>query len=186
MHFSPVFLAAVTTALSASFISARFVRPSHHKNAKPEFDELWTLNEVSRNRNSDRRTCEWHMTIDRYSTDLPPGNENDTITCDFQVRTGRGSDCGVAPFGRQRCNRSRHSFYVSGANIDDDDYFVLTVENKREDKRAVFGYNDALLDSGADIPAQTSLVTHIEEQGVSALLARQSNHGGEQPLSDEN
>ncbi|KAI2643338.1 hypothetical protein GGS21DRAFT_495877 [Xylaria nigripes] len=186
MHSNTVFLATFTTCL------ARVIpfHPGQTRRELPGNDEVWTLDEVSRTIGDENELCKWHMAIERYpaaaSSSVPPdpegGTSNSTTLCDFEVKTSRGIDCSTEPFGRHQCSKNKHPFYVSGALVDDE-YFVLTVEKTDEDRRALFGYFETLLDSGEIIPPQMSLVTHIDD-ATSDLVDRQDS-GDDGPSSYE-
>ncbi|KAI1438237.1 hypothetical protein GGR50DRAFT_483552 [Xylaria sp. CBS 124048] len=184
MHCPPAVFAIFTAALFAALASTQPVQ-ADEKDVILRADELWTLSNLSRRRSDDNRVCKWHMTLDRSSSidDYASNADNGSIPCDFEVKAPKGVDCGNLVFGRRKCNNAKHPFYVSGAHIDDDEYFILTVENKHDDKRALFGYQDALLESGEVIAPQTSLVTHIESAMEPNSLNKPKT--GKDPLSGE-
>ncbi|KAI0868890.1 hypothetical protein GGS24DRAFT_190077 [Hypoxylon argillaceum] len=155
MQFLTTILMAILLTLGASTP----VPPPASSPATARAKE-WTLDTVSRTRTNDKQTCHWAMTITQSpTTSSPPWpTTNSTaapVHCAFRVQDK--TDCGTAAFGLTRCSPQHHGFYVSGGH-DAAGFVILLVTDVDEDAQAFFGYLDSTLDSGNDIPPQTSPV----------------------------
>lgn len=173
---------AVLTALCVGLVAAM---PTQVTSTAPAVSALpsgtnvkWTLDDVSRERTRENKTCEWAMAISQSPPfSPPPANSTDAaVHCSFKVRVADGTDCGVAAFPRKRCSPSHHGFYVS-AGHNEDGFMVVLVENLDENTMAFFGFADDVLDSGDDVPPQTSQVTESYAAMSSGTLSRRRSNG---------
>ncbi|KAI1429607.1 hypothetical protein F5Y12DRAFT_796527 [Xylaria sp. FL1777] len=148
--------------------------------ASPE--RKWTVQEVFRHSESDDTVCKWQMAIKESvaSANSTANNSTETpLQCDFEVRVAEGHDCRVDNFGPARCSQSNEDFYVS-AGHNKNRFIVMVVENVGQEARAFFGFADAALDAGDDIPPQTSDVREgNSDTTTTSLLAREQDDDGD-------
>lgn len=160
-------LSLLTTILFASISSAT---PIHPSDSIPGVT-TWTASEVSRSHSQGDTACWWHMKIGSSNPFMAetssPSTETtpdvvDEFDCVFQVVTTPGNDCRLKEFRDGQC--ARDGFIVGGGDSGLG-FMVVVVYDTNEHVQAYFGFDDAALDSGAMIPATTSLVEKTVNAG---------------------
>ncbi|KAI1171935.1 hypothetical protein F4777DRAFT_582396 [Nemania sp. FL0916] len=129
--------------------------------------ETWTLDNIIRTRDKNNTICHWTMTISKSAAPSNTTNASSNCTtaseepaqCDFTVHTPAGQDCGMMQWDARKCSATNGEFAIGGGH---NSYgfvvLVVTDTSGEANKHAWFGATDVLLDSGDNIPPQTSPV----------------------------
>ncbi|KAK8062362.1 hypothetical protein PG997_014459 [Apiospora hydei] len=109
----------------------------------------WTLSDVHRTRSPDNTTCNWNFTItaSEIRGARPPAQ------CAFTVRGTKALGCDKRDLGDVTCTDGATQYDVGGG-WSSQGFVVISVVNPTENAQAYFGYSDAQLNGGGDLPAQ--------------------------------
>ncbi|KAI0805918.1 hypothetical protein GGR55DRAFT_262094 [Xylaria sp. FL0064] len=134
-------------------------------------DEAWIVDHASRKSSNENTICHWKFQVKQ--TFISSGTTTEPLQCDFINHVSEGQDCRITQFGPLVCSKSNDFFGVS-AGHNGDGFMVMVIVNVQTNGRAYFAFTDEALDSGDDIPPQTSAVQYPEDR--TSLPARQEDN----------
>ncbi|KAI1169333.1 hypothetical protein F5B18DRAFT_18779 [Nemania serpens] len=163
MHFPALFLASILATQATS-------TPIAEQSPLALTDMKWTLSGLTRKRSNDSgATCKWRFKITDTTPSPSPSPSPSpfipasaanlpSVRCSFKTSSKPGIDCGIEDFTPVKCSKSHPLYLVSGGHERFGGYFMVLVNNVDAGLRAYFVFDEALLESGAKFPPQTSPV----------------------------